>query len=139
MIKFTHTEDKEVNYSMKTRTFITIPIRNEYYGRAPFRPGRILTLTKDPDNIRDNEAIKVSISGIDTVGYVANSIYTVYQGTISAGRLYDRFDDYIYAAVAFVTKASVIAAIVDKEEVENNPNAANSSFLPDNLIIFCTE
>lgn len=124
---------------MKTRTFITIPIRNEYYGRKPFKLGKLLTLTKEPDNIHDNEAIKVSVPGIDTVGYVANSSNTVYNGTISAGRLYDRFDDYIYAAVAFVTKSSVIASIIEKDEVEKNPKASNQLVLAENLNIFCID
>ena len=124
---------------MKTRTFITIPIRNEYYGRKPFKLGKLLTLTKEPDNIHDNEAIKVSVPGIDTVGYVANSSNTVYNGTISAGRLYDRFDDYIYAAVAFVTKSSVIASIIEKDEVEKNPKASNQLGLAENLNIFCID
>ena len=124
---------------MKSRTFITIPIRNEYYGRKPFKLGKLLTLTKEPDNIHDNEAIKVSVPGIDTVGYVANSSSTVYNGTISAGRLYDRFDDYIYAAVAFVTKSSVIASIIEKDEVEKNPKASNQLVLAENLNIFCID
>ena len=124
---------------MKSRTFITIPIRNEYYGRKPFKLGKLLTLTKEPDNIHDNEAIKVSVPGIDTVGYVANSSSTVYNGTISAGRLYDRFDDYIYAAVAFVTKSSVIASIIEKDEIEESAGGRVMVELPNHLNVFCTE
>ena len=124
---------------MKTRTFITIPIRNEYYGRKPFKLGKLLTLTKEPDNIHDNEAIKVSAPGIDIVGYVANSSNTVYNGTISAGRLYDRFDDYIYAAVAFVTKSSVIAAIIGKDEIEESVGGKVQVELPVHLNLFCIE
>ena len=72
---------------MKSRTFITIPIRNEYYGRKPFKLGKLLTLTKEPDNIHDNEAIKVSVPGIDTVGYVANSEYTLIPEVKSASQI----------------------------------------------------
>lgn len=102
---------------MKNRIFITIPINNNYYGRKPFKVGKFLKLVKDTENEYDHEAIKATIPGIDTVGYVANSVNSVYSGTTSAGRLYDKFDDYTYAVVVFVTKASVIAAVVDKNEV----------------------
>lgn len=104
--------------TMKQRDFITIPIENRYYGRKPFKPGKLIMLTKDKENEADNEAIKVSIPGIDIIGYVANSVTTVYSGTLSAGRLYDKFDEVTYAVVAFVTRAGVIAGILEKDEFE---------------------
>ncbi len=103
---------------MRKRDFITIPINNNYYGRKPYKLGRLLILTKDKSNEFDAEAIRVSLPVIDTIGYVANSVWTVYSGTISAGRLYDKMDDVGYAVVAFVTRASVIAGLLEKEEVE---------------------
>ena len=39
-------------------------------------------------------------------------------GTISAGRLYDKIEDYAYAKVMFVTHSSVIALVLDKDDVE---------------------
>lgn len=55
---------------------------------------------------------------IDTIGYVANSTSTVYAGTISAGGLYDKIDDYAYAQTMFITHSSVIALVLPPEEVE---------------------
>ena len=124
---------------MKERNFITIPIRNDYYGRRPFNIGTVLKLVKEPENEYDSEAIKVIMPIIGTVGYVGNSISTVYQGTVSAGRLYDRFDDYIYACVVFVTRASVIASIVEKEEIEDKTSNELEEFLKSDFNKFCIE
>lgn len=124
---------------MKNRMFITIPIANKYYGRKPYKVGKILKLVKDPDNGFDPEAIKVTIPGIDTIGYVANSINTVYSGTVSAGRLYDKFDDYIYASVVFVTRASVIASIIEPEEAGDMDIEEMEEYASQNLNLFCIE
>ncbi len=124
---------------MKERSFITIPIRNEYYGRKPFNVGTILKLEKEPENEYDSEAIRVTMPIIDTVGYVANSANTVYSGTVSGGRLYDKFDDYIYACVLFVTKASVIASIVEKEEIDGRTPEELAEYLSGDFNKFCVE
>ena len=60
---------------------------------------------------------------IDTIGYVANSTSTVYAGTVSAGRLYDKIDDYAYAQTMFITHSSVIALVLSPEEVEGDKDA----------------
>ena len=98
--------------------FVTITGLNHYYGAKPFEIGRIIKLIKEPDNEYDNEAIVAFLPFIDKIGYVANSTNTVYQGTISAGRLYDKIEDYAYARVMFVTHSSVIALVLDKDDVE---------------------
>lgn len=124
---------------MKDRDFITIPIENRYYGRKPFKPGKLLMLIKDRENEVDNEAIKVSIPGIDIIGYVANSVTTVYSGTISAGRLYDKFDEVTYAVVAFVTRAGVIAALLEKDEFEGKEFNEIESLLDEKIHTFYKE
>lgn len=104
---------------MEFRTFITIPLNNSYGGRKAYKIGKILKLVKDPSNSYDSEAIRaVSLYNDEHLGYVANSTSTVYTGTISSGRLYDKFDDYLYAMVIFITRSSVIAAVLDPEEVD---------------------
>lgn len=105
---------------MENSSFITITGINHYFGKKPFEPGRIVKLEKEPDNEYDREAIRVVLPFIDTIGYVANSTNTVYDGTISAGRLYDRMDDYGYAQIMFVTHTSAIAITLDKDEVESD-------------------
>lgn len=103
---------------MEKTYFVTITGLNHYYGQKPFEVGRVIKLIKEPDNEYDSEAIVAFLPFIDKIGYVANSTNTVYQGTISAGRLYDKIDDYAYAKVMFITHSSAIALVLDKEDVE---------------------
>ncbi len=98
--------------------FITITGVNHYFGMKPFKVGKIFKIVKDDDNDYDEEAIRAELPMIDTIGYVANSTSTVYAGTISAGRLYDKIDDYAYAQTMFITHSSVIALVLPPETVE---------------------
>ena len=97
-------------------TFITITGLNHYLGTNPFKVGRLLKLLKDTDNEYDADAIRVEMPYLDTVGYVANSTYSVYGGTCSASRVYEKIDAVAYAQVMFITHSSVIARILTKEE-----------------------
>lgn len=102
---------------MEKSIYITITGGNNYFGKAPFKPGRVFKLEKEPDNLHDDEAVKVSHPFIGTVGYVANSIHTVYEGTHSAGRLYDKIGDTAYIKIMFITHSSAIARVLDDDEV----------------------
>ena len=99
--------------------FITITGQNHYLGLKPYKVGRIVKIVKDVDNEYDEDAIRVELPYIDTIGYVANSVNTVFAGTCSAGKLYDKIDDYAYAQVMFITHSSVIALVLSPTEVEN--------------------
>ena len=99
--------------------FITITGQNHYLGLKPYKVGRIVKIVKDVDNEYDEDAIRVELPFIDTIGYVANSANTVFAGTCSAGKLYDKIDDYAYAQVMFITHSSVIALVLSPEEEEN--------------------
>ena len=99
--------------------FITITGQNHYLGLKPYKVGRIVKIVKDVDNEYDEDAIRVERPFIDTIGYVANSVNTVFAGTCSAGKLYDKIDDYAYAQVMFITHSSVIALVLSPAEVEN--------------------
>ena len=105
---------------MEKTYFVTITGLNHYYGTKPFEIGRIIKLIKEPDNEYDNEAILAFLPFIDKIGYVANSTNTVYHGTISAGRLYDKIEDYAYAQTMFITHSSVIALVLSPEQVEGD-------------------
>ena len=115
---------------MEKTYFVTITGLNHYYETKPFEIGRIIKLIKEPDNEYDNEAILAFLPFIDKIGYVANSTNTVYQGTISAGRLYDKIEDYAYARVMFVTHSSVIALVLDKEDVEETEDNDDGEPVP---------
>ena len=105
---------------MQAERFVTITGINHYYGKKPFEIGRIFKIIKEPDNDYDDEAICAFLPFIEKIGYVANSTNTVYQGTVSAGRIYDKIDDYAYAKTMFITHSSVIALVLDKDEVEKS-------------------
>lgn len=97
--------------------FITLTGLNYYMGTAPYKVGRVLRLNKDVKNEYDNEAISVELPFIGKVGYVANSVNTVYMGTASAGNIYNSFEDHTYAAVRFITHSGVIASIITDSEI----------------------
>lgn len=97
--------------------YITIAGINHYLGMRPFRIGTLLTLQKEPDNGYDSEAIMVSMPVVGRVGYVANSHYTVAQGCISAGRLYDKMPDECVAVVRFITASKVIALVIPEKKL----------------------
>lgn len=104
--------------------FVTITGINNYYGFKPFIVGKIFKLIKDSDNEYDCEAIRAEMPMIDTIGYVANSANTVFAGTVSAGRLYDKIDDYAYAQTMFITHSSVIALVLSPEQVEGDDDTS---------------
>lgn len=110
--------------------FITITGHKHYLGLKPYKVGRIVKIVKDVENEHDEDAIRVELPFIDTIGYVANSVNTVFAGTYSAGKLYDKIGDYAYAQVMFVTHSSVIALVLSLEEVEN----ANESKSDENKV-----
>lgn len=112
---------------MEKTYFVTITGLNHYYGKKPFEIGRIIKLIKEPDNEYDKEAILAFLPFIDKIGYVANSTNTVYDGTISAGRLYDKIDDYAYGKVMFVTHSSAIVLVLDKEDVEEEDDETDDA------------
>lgn len=103
---------------MKKNLFITVTGMNHYYGMKPFEIDRVVKLVKEPNNEYDNEAIRVELPFIDKIGYVANSTHTVAKGTMSAGRIFDLFENECFAQVLFVTHASVICGILTEDDAK---------------------
>ena len=100
--------------------YITIVGCNHYYGMTPFKVGKKIKCTKESGNPFDSEAIKATIKGIGTVGYVANSPYTVATGTKSAGGIGHKVKKKFKVEVMFITSSKVICKVVDgfKEKKE---------------------
>lgn len=97
---------------MTTNTvFITINHLEEYHSAHVLKPGDTVVLSKDPHNQYDDEAIAVFRNEKAKIGYVANSTSTVYKGTYSAGRLYDKFGDVTKGTIRFVMYDSAIAEV----------------------------
>ena len=74
------------------------------------------------DNYYDQEAIRCQVKHIGTVGYVANSTYTVAVGTKSAGRIAHKVKKKFKVQVMFVAGNYVICKVVDglKEKKEHD-------------------
>ena len=95
--------------------YITITGIKHYYGIIPFEIGRKITCVKDPDNYYDQEAIRCQVKHIGTVGYVANSTYTV--------AIAHKGKKKFKVQVMFVAGNYVICKVVDglKEKKEHEP------------------
>lgn len=65
---------------MNQSIYIAVTGTQHYYGADFLKPGQIVHLIKDPDNPHDHEAIKVEMTAIGKIGYVANSPHTVPKG-----------------------------------------------------------
>ena len=83
------------------KIYFTITGMSHYYGDRFFEKGMTVKLIKEADNKVDSEAIKVELEGLGTVGYVANSPYTVLGESYSAGRLYDEIGDTAEGTVLY--------------------------------------
>lgn len=112
---------------MNDNYFVTITGLKNYYGTKPFEIGRIIELIKEPENEYDREAIAACLPYIDRIGYVGNSVHTVYHGTISAGRLYDKIKDRTYARIMFVTHTSAIAMVLSDKDIEELSSKEDSN------------
>ena len=93
--------------------YVTITGMNHYYGLKPFSVGKRIKCVKEKNNPYDNEAIKVVMKDIGTVGYIANAPYTVTKGTMSAGRIYEKVKKKFTVEVMFITSSKVICRVVD--------------------------
>ena len=98
------------------KTYFTIAGTNYYYGKQYFEPNMEVRLVKEPDNKCDKEAIKVEMDGLGTVGYVANSPFTVVGESMSAGRLYDKMGDIGRGVVKYVLPQGILCELVEKTE-----------------------
>ena len=93
------------------KIYFTIAGTSHYFGNDFLKPDMKVRLTKEPDNVYDREAIKVELDGLGTIGYVANSPYTVAGESYSAGRLYDKIDDTAEGTVMYVLNGGVLCSL----------------------------
>ena len=112
--------------------YTTIVGLKNYEGNKVFKIGSIVKLVKEPENDYDMEAIACESKYIGKTGYIANSVNTVTKGTMSAGRIYDKIDDVSYCKVQFVSNDSVIAKVLDDNEINTlkEKNEEDSFFHP---------
>ena len=94
-------------------TFVTITGFWHYYGVKPFRIGKVLKCVKEPSNPYDEDAIKVVMKEIGTVGYIANSLGFKATGTDSASKIHDKVKKKFWVEVMFITSSKVICKVVE--------------------------
>ena len=94
------------------KIYFTVAGTNHYFGQEFFEPKMEVKLIKEPDNEFDKEAIRVEVDGLGTVGYVANSPYTVQGESMCAGRLYDRMEDTAKGIVKFVLPQGILCELI---------------------------
>ncbi len=97
------------------KLYITLTGTKFYHGKDFLEPGMKLKLIKKPENQYDSEAIRVELSGIGTVGHVANSVHTVLGESMSAGRMYDRIGKKAEAVVKIVTDHGVLCKVCGRK------------------------
>ena len=93
------------------RIYFTVVGTTYYYGKEFIKTGMNVRIVKEPDNKVDAEAIKVEMDGLGTIGYVANSPYTVLGESISAGRLYDKIEDTAVGKVLYVLPKGILCTL----------------------------
>ena len=90
---------------------ITITGTGYRFGNEFLKEGTKVKLIKEPDNKYDNEAIRVELSPLGTIGYVANSCKTVAGTCASAGRLYDKIGKKANAKNEMIIPGGAIAYV----------------------------
>lgn len=94
-------------------TYVTVTGFYHYYGLIPFKVGKVLKCVKEPSNPYDDEAIRVTRKGFETVGYIANTVKFKAVGTDSAGKVYDKVKRKFWIEVMFITSSKVICKVID--------------------------
>ena len=74
-----------------------------------------IKLIKEPDNEHDKEAIKAVLEPLGTIGYVANSPYTVVGESYSEGRLYDKIGEKAEGIILYKLPNAVLGKIEIEE------------------------
>ena len=95
-----------------TNIYFTITGTGYYHGKVFFEKDMEVILEKEKDNKYDKEAILVKVPGIGEVGHVANSPHTVIGESMSAGRIYDKFEDTAKGIVRFNLSDGVLCQLI---------------------------
>ena len=96
------------------KIYVTI-VGSKYYNiHEPLPVGIQLMCRKEADNNYDDESIEVFAPNGRKVGCVANSVATKANGTMSAGRIYDKVGEYFLVRVCFAFQSSSICIVEDK-------------------------
>ena len=96
----------------KKTIYVTLTGMNHYFGDDFLHPGMIVKLKKEPGNPYDREAIMAKLPGLGKIGYVANSPYTVFGESSSAGRIYGLFKKKAFCRVLYVLHKGAVCELL---------------------------
>lgn len=113
-------EKKTEGRTVAKDVYITITGTNHYFGMTPFEIGKVLKCKKEKSNPYDDEAIKVVMKNLGTIGYVANSPYTKVRGTYSAGAMLGIVEKNFRVKVMFMTSTEVICKVIDGFKIDGD-------------------
>lgn len=98
--------------------FVTVTGFDHYAGRRVFSIGALVLCRKEPENVYDPEAIVCLFPGFGKLGYLANSVHTVAEGCMSAGRVYDKVEDTFFIRVLFKSYTKIICRVEKGDQAE---------------------
>src|SRR5690625_130743 len=101
---------------MIEKNYVTVTGTKYNEANKTINVGDTVMFLKDYKNPYDDEAIAVFSEDKKQIGYVANSIRTVAKGTYSAGRLYDKFDNFAIGVIRFIVKDTAIVEVFYEED-----------------------
>lgn len=96
---------------MSKDKLICVSATQFYENFSPFKKGVMLDLVKEPENEHDADAIRVEANG-KTVGYVANSSYTLIDEAKSASQIKNLFTKSVRAKFLFIYMERYVIAKV---------------------------
>ncbi|KQY82600.1 hypothetical protein ASD24_14540 [Paenibacillus sp. Root52] len=102
---------------MSKELFAAMYGMEHYHGVKALHVGDMLFLVKDPDNRRDQHAIKVVIPPIGTVGYIVNDPRLIPHGCWTGSDFYDIFSQQTCAKVRFAMKDMIIVELIEIVQV----------------------
>ena len=86
------------------------------WGSEFLKEGMIVRLVKEPENLSDNEAIRVEMRGLGKIGYVAASPHTRIGESVSAGRLGTEFDKVAFGKVLYIMHNGAVCEFIKRKK-----------------------
>ena len=100
--------EKQTDYLQNTTDTLINIVGCDFYGYTPVS-GNIVNLVRDEENEHDSDAIAVLVNE-KTVGYVANSDYTLIDEVKSASNIKNQISDDQKAKILFIYLGEYVVA-----------------------------
>lgn len=98
---------------IQSDVIVTVTGIKHYFGNKPFEIGNEIRFIKEPSNKYDKRAIAAFCDGVGKCGYVANSEYTVKDGTLSSEVLYGGISEGCIGEILWIDEKFVLCSLKD--------------------------